>query len=98
MPPAALNGYSPKYPARKSMISGWRANAAAATSPGDGGRSACVATIQSLSLPGLPAGGPETVQPSSGSPSSSNEVLPSPVDTTMSSRATPGAWTVSSLA
>jgi hypothetical protein len=44
----------------------------------------------------LPAGAPVTVQPSSGSPSASNEVEPGPPSTTMSSTYTPPNWTNSS--
>src|SRR5215211_1807525 len=43
-------------------------------------------------------GAPGMVQPSIGSPSSSNEVLPSPVETAMSSMNTPGnCWKPQSL-
>ena len=63
-----------------------------------GARRRAVPTVQSFVLPGLPAGAPGTVQPSSVSPSSSNEVLPSPVEVVMSSMKTPWVWTTSSLA
>ena len=63
-----------------------------------GGPIAAVPTVQSLALPGDPAGGPATLQPFIGSAPGSKEVLPSPVDTTMSSTKTPGSWTTSSLA
>ncbi len=46
----------------------------------------------------LPAGGPVTAQPSIGSASSSNDVVPSPVDTVMSSTKVPRPWTDQSLA
>ena len=46
-------------------------------------------TIQSFALPGLPSGAPVTVQPSNSSPSASNDVVPSPVETTTSSTKTP---------
>jgi hypothetical protein len=72
------------------MISGSRASEAAASAPVVGGSSATVPISQVLGLGSLPGGGPPAVQPSSGSPSASNEVLPSPVDTTMSSTKTPG--------
>src|SRR5215218_11415631 len=89
IPPAAVNGYGPKTLDRKSMISGCRANEPSTMSPVDGGSSAVVPAIQSLALPGLPSGGPATVQPSNVFPSSSNDVVPSPVDTTTSSTTTP---------
>ncbi len=80
------------------MISGSRANDALTWKPSAGGRSATVPTVKSFSLPGLPAGAPGTVQPSSVSPSSSNEVVPAPVEDSMSSMNTPWACTTSSLA
>ena len=59
------------------MISGWRANDGLRRSRRRvGGVSADVPTIQSFSFGSLPAGAPGTVQPSSVSPSSSNEVEP----------------------
>jgi hypothetical protein len=49
-------------------------------------------------MPWVSWGAPGTVQPSSGSASSSNEVLPSPVETAMSSMKTPGnCWKPQSL-
>ena len=49
-------------------------------------------------MPSSSCGAPGTVQPSIGSPSSSNDVLPSPVETTMSSMNTPGnCWRPQSL-
>ena len=80
------------------MISGSLAKEPFAITPCEGGVSAVVPTIQSLVLPGLVAGAPGTVQPSSGSESASNEVFPSPVETTMSSTNAPLCWTISSLA
>src|ERR671924_15381 len=58
--------------------------------------------VQSLRLvPSTPAsscGAPGTVQPSIGSASSSNDVLPSPVEVVMSSMKTPGnCWRPQSL-
>ena len=67
------------------MISAWRAKEPSAISPGDGGRSAVVPTIQSFGLSSLPAGAPRTLQPSIVSPSASKEVVPSPVETMTSS-------------
>jgi hypothetical protein len=55
-------------------------------------------TIQSFGFGGLPAGAPGTVQPSIVLPSASNEVVPAPVETTMSSTNAPDNWTRSSLA
>ena len=60
--------------------------------------SATVPTNQSFGLGWLPAGAPGTVQPSKTSPSSSKEVVPSPVELTMSSTNSPFRWTTSSLA
>jgi hypothetical protein len=80
------------------MISGWRANDPSAIAPEDGGASAAVPAIQSFGLGALPSGGPETVHPSNVSPSSSNDVVPSPVETTTSSTNAPRAGNASSLA
>jgi hypothetical protein len=57
-----------------------------------------VPAIQSFSFGPLRGGGPGTVQPSRGDPSASNDVVPSPVETTTSSTKTPGSWNDSSLA
>ena len=73
------------------MISGCRASEPSATSPSDGGASSTVPAIQSLGLGSLPAGAPGTVQPSNVSPSSSNDVVPSPVETATSSTKAPDA-------
>jgi len=51
--------------------------------------------IQLLALAALPGGGPVTAQPSR---LVSNDVLPSPVDTTTSSTKTPRPWLAQSLA
>ncbi len=80
------------------MTSGWRSREPCALTPSGIGLSSVVATIQSLTLAMLPRGAPVTAQPSRGSPSASKEVLPSPVETSMSSTATPGSWYTSSLA
>ena len=80
------------------MISGWRSIDCRATAPSGVGASARVATTQSLGLGALPGGAPGTVQPSSSLPSSSNDVDPSPVETTTSSTTTPLNWYRSSLA
>ena len=48
-----------------------------------------------LALAALPGGGPVIAQPSR---PVSNEVLPSPVETTMSSTKTPMPWVAQSLA
>ena len=74
------------------MISGSRFRARSARSPTDV-RSSGVPTFQSASLPGLPAGGPVTVQPSMTSPSSSNDVVPWPPGPTIRSTMTPGRLT-----
>ncbi len=66
--------------------------------PSGGGVSAVVPAIQSFGFGGLPSGAPGTVQPSHVSPSASNEVVPAPVETTMSSTNAPENWTDSSLA
>ena len=79
------------------MISGCRASEAATRSP-IGWSSTCGVAIQSFSFCWLPSGGPVTCQPSSGSASASNEVLPSPVETVTSSTKTPVSCTTSSLA
>jgi hypothetical protein len=71
------------------MISGSRASDPAARSPVLGGKSSTVPTIQVFGLAGLPGGGPPGTQPSSGSPSSSNDVVPWPVETTTSSTKAP---------
>ena len=84
--------------ARKSRISGCIANEASTCTPIGVGVSAAVPTIQSLPLGALPAGAPGTVQPSIVSPSFSNDVVPVPVETTMSSTKTPCFWKRSSLA
>ena len=80
------------------MISPCRSNEASTVSPSGGGASAAVPTIQSFSLGAVPGGAPGTVQPSSVFPSSSKDVVPSPVETSMSSTKTPGNWKRSSLA
>ena len=78
------------------MISGSRANVCEATVPTDSGRASCSTVVQSLVLPGLPTGGPDTVHPPSGSLASSNDVVPWPVETATSSIAmTP--WLYASL-
>ena len=66
--------------------------------PSGGGVSADVPTIQSFGFGSLPAGAPGTVQPSNVFPSFSKEVVPAPVETTMSSTNAPGSCTKSSLA
>ena len=83
---------------RKERISGWRAKDASIVVPIGSGASAAPPMIPLFSLPGLPSGGPDAAQPSNGSPSSSKEVEPSPVDTSMSSTTTPLSWKRSSLA
>src|SRR4051812_46948041 len=90
MPPTAGNGYRPKMSDSNLMISGSRASDAAAIAPVVGGSSATVPTIQLFGLGALPGGGPPGVQPSNVSPSASNDVVPCPVETTMSSTNTPG--------
>jgi hypothetical protein len=80
------------------MISAWRANEPSTISPVGGGTLSTVPTIQSFGFGSLPSGAPGTVQPSSVSPSASNEVVPSPVETTTSSTNTPAPCTMSSLA
>ena len=98
MPPAGREGVSPNWLARKSRISGCIANESSICTPTGVGVSAAVPTIQSLPLGALPAGAPGTVQPSIVSPSFSNDVVPAPVETTMSSTKTPCFWKRSSLA
>ena len=71
------------------MISGWRLTPTCPTSPRVGGVSADVPAIQSFGFGSLPAGGPETVQPSNVLPSGSNDVEPWAFETTMSSTTTP---------
>jgi hypothetical protein len=80
------------------MISGCRSSDCSASSPSGVGASSVVPTIQSFALGPEPSGGPGTVQPSSGSPSASNDVEPGPEDTTMSSTNTPSSCRTSSLA
>jgi hypothetical protein len=97
MPPAAENGYGPKLSARKSMISGWRSNDTSTESPSGGRGGISVAGTHVFGFGWLPSGASGVVHPSSVLPSSSNEVLPSPVETTTSSMPTPGNWTQQSL-
>src|ERR671923_2645453 len=52
---------------------------------------------QSFALASVPVGGPGTVQPSIGSPSSSKDVVPSPVETSTWSTKAPRPCTAQSL-
>jgi len=61
------------------------------------GPCAAVAEVQSAVFGVLPGGAPGTVQPSSGSPSSSKEVEPAAPLTTTSSTAMPLNWKTASV-
>ena len=98
MPPDAEKGYGPNMSARKARISGWRSNDSWTESPIGGGGGISVAGIHVFGFGWLPSGASGVVQPSRVSPSSSNDVEPAPVDTTMSSMPTPVPWTQQSLA
>ena len=62
---------------------------------GPSGNPAAVVRLKSLALGALPGGAPGTLHPSS---PASNEVVPSPVETSMSSTKTPRPWNDQSLA
>src|SRR6476660_705920 len=95
IPPAALNGYGPRNPARNLMISGCLLKDAWTFSPSDGGP--CVPAVQPPAWEGLPAGGPVVVQPSKVLPSFSKDVEPAPAGTVMSSTDTPSKGMALSL-
>src|SRR4051794_1796815 len=98
MPPAVENGYGPNEALSQPMISGWSANDAWMPAPMFWNGGTTVPSVQVFGLGGLPGGTGAITQPSKTLPSSSNPVEPGPVDTTMSSIATPGNWTAPSLA
>ena len=80
------------------MTSGCCASDASIVGPSGSGACSAVPTIQSFGFGWLPAGAPRTAQPSMVSPSSSNDVEPTPPGPSMSSTNTPGNATMSSLA